>query len=327
MRRLIRWSIYSTMPVNGKSPHEVAANSTFVPRKPMPSNPASEPSFIRILLLLSAFLAVVLAVLGITQDRNVVEKIGTALTMPSGMLWVLLMTLTIQLWLRHRRNPGGQPGVIPATMCFLLYSVAGSGFVTEGLARVLESDYVAIQPLEEESFDVVIVLGGGGSTGANGRQQGNSSGDRMILAAQLYHQHITKQFICTGQRIQSMNAGGIDPAKTSREILLRLGVPDSAIEMMGGRNTSEEMKELATRFGESKTRIGLLTSAWHLPRAMRLAENHGLNPSPLPADFRSSPRAHKITIGQFVELTIPSGSAFGSTWSFTKEFLGMLIGR
>ena len=171
------------------------------------------------------------------------------------------------------------------------------------------------------------MLGGGGGPGAHGRQQGNSSGDRLILAAQLYHQKIAKKFICTGQRIASMNSSGVDPAVASRDILLNLGVPDSAIEMMGGRNTSEEMRELAGRFRDSKARIGLLTSAWHLPRAMRLANRNGLQPIPLPADFRSGPRSNGFTTGQIVESMLPNGSVLGSNWSLAKEFLGMLLGR
>ena len=286
-----------------------------------------QPSFCRILLLVCGVIVAGLVILGVTQDRNVVEKIGTALVMPTGVLWILLLTLTIQLWLPHHQNYTGRPGRMAATLCFLLFTISGNGFVSDRLADALESEYLHIDPMQEAPLDVVIVLGGGGGPGANGRQQGNSSGDRLILAAQLYHQKIAKKFICTGQRIASMNSSGVDPAVASRDILLNLGVPDSAIEMMGGRNTSEEMRELAGRSRDSKARIGLLTSAWHLPRAMRLANRNGLQPIPLPADFRSGPRSNGFTTGQIVESMLPNGSVLGSNWSLAKEFLGMLLGR
>jgi len=296
-------------------------------RKLMNLTQHHQPSFVRISLLLSSIIAAGLVVLGITQDRNVVEKIGTALVMPSGMLWILLLTLTIHLWRLRFQNKVVQSSAIAATACFLLFSVAGSGFVADRLASALESDYLSLDPMRESPIDVVIVLGGGGGPGANGRQQGNSSGDRLILAAQLYHQKITSKFICTGQRIASMDSTGADPAETSRDILLKLGVPDEAIEMQGGRNTSEEMQELGKRFHDSNARIGLLTSAWHLPRAMRLANRNGLKPVPIPADFRTALKSGGMTTGQVFESMIPNGSAFGATWSFAKEFLGMLIGR
>lgn len=286
-----------------------------------------QPSFLKILFTLCIVFGVGLIVLGVTQDRNVVEKVGTALVMPSGLLWILLLALTIQLWMQKKQNHAGQPGRITAAACFVLFTIAGNGFIANQLAAALEADYLAIDPMQEAPMDVVIVLGGGGGLGANGRQQGNSSGDRLILAAQLYHQKIAKKIICTGQRIESMNATGVDPAESSQDILLKLGVPDSAIELAGGRNTSEEMQGLSERFQNSKSRIGLLTSAWHLPRAMRLANRNGLQPLPLPADFHTAPGVGGFTTGQIVESMIPNGSALGGTWSIAKEYLGMLVGR
>ena len=286
-----------------------------------------QPSFLRILFMLGTFIGVVLIVLGATQDRNVVEKVGTALVMPSGLLWILLLTLSIQLCLQKKQHHSGQTGAVAATVCFALFSVAGNGFIANRMAAALEADYLTVDPMKETPLDVVIVLGGGGGLGANGRLQGNGSGDRLILAGQLYHQKIARKFICTGQRIASMNASGVDPAESSRDILLKLGVPDSAIEMAGGRNTSEEMQGLSERFHDSKLRIGLLTSAWHLPRAMRLANRNGLQPIPLPADFHTAANLEGLTTGQIVESMIPNGFALGATWSFAKEYLGMLLGR
>jgi len=268
-----------------------------------------------------------LIVLGVTQDRNVVEKIATSLAMPAGMLWILMLTLCIQLWRQKKQNHVGRPGVIGATCCFLLYSIAGNGIIADQMATALEVDFLSINPLDEPPMDFVVVLGGGGGMGANGRLQGNGSGDRLILAAQLYHQKTAKRLICTGQRIASMNASNVDPADSSREILMKLGVPESAIETVGGRNTSGEMQNLGSRFKDSKERIGLLTSAWHLPRALRLANRNGLQPVPLPADFRSAPKTEGFTVGQIVESMIPNGFALGATWSFAKEYLGMLVGR
>jgi hypothetical protein len=50
-------------------------------------------SYLRLLLVLCAILCGGLLILGITQDRNAVEKVGTALVMPTGLLWILMMAL------------------------------------------------------------------------------------------------------------------------------------------------------------------------------------------------------------------------------------------
>ena len=293
----------------------------------MYATPNQETSFFRVLLMLCAVIGAGLTALGVTQDGNVVEKVSTALVMPSGLLCMLLLTLSIQLWTQKKQNHTGRPGAVASTVCFALFSLAGNGFIANRLATALEADYLGIDPMKETPVDVVIVLGGGGGLGANGRLQGNGSGDRLILAAQMYHQKLAKSFICTGQRIASMSSSGVDPAETSRDILINLGVPDSAIEMAGGRNTSEEMQELSERFQNPELRIGLLTSAWHLPRAMRLANRNGLKPLPLPADFRTAANVEGFKTGQIVESIIPNGFALEATCLFAKEYLGMLVGR
>ncbi len=81
------------------------------------------PSFLRILFMICTFIGMVVIVLGGTQDRNVVEKVGTALVMPSGLLWILLLTLSIQLCMQKNIIiPGNRVPLQPqsALSCFQL---------------------------------------------------------------------------------------------------------------------------------------------------------------------------------------------------------------
>ncbi|MFN8709391.1 MAG: YdcF family protein [Planctomyces sp.] len=256
--------------------------------------------------------------------RMVAEKIATIVVMPAGLLWLFL--LFSASWAVAIRQKAAAACLM---VCWMIFSIIGSGYVADRLAKSLEGPYLTIDPLKEEPFEAIVLLGGGGGVGANGRVQGNGSGDRMLLAAQMYHQGLTKKLICTGQRIETMDSSGVDPAEVSRLILTSLGVPDSAIEKLGGRNTSEEMIALGERFGESKddVRVGLITSAWHLPRALRLAGKQGFYPSPLPADFRSSSSRGEPTSGELIEAMIPSGNAFSLNSALMKEYLGILLGR
>lgn len=281
-------------------------------------------------LLIPAIAAVAVALLWLTQGRDAAEKIATALVMPAGLLWLLIMALTATHW-PLRKSVYGETGAATSRswgmlLCFVLYSLAGSGLISDFLARQLEAPYLPVNPLNVDLPEYIIVLGGGAGAAPNDRIQGNMSGDRLILAAQLYHQNHSTKFICTGQRIQSMDTTGVDPGQASRDLLVRLGVPAESIELLGGKNTAEEMKTLGTRFGRDQ-KVGLLTSAWHLPRATRLAERNGLNVVPLPADFRTAAGKQSRTPGQWVEALIPNGGAMGGIWSFAKEYVGMAIGR
>lgn len=274
-----------------------------------------------------AFRFAVTATVGISTvwlslGQMVAEKIITALVMPAGLLWMLLLFATSYAAAVRERASAALLFV-----CWSCLSVAGNGYVSDAFGRSLEAQFVDIQPLESEPFDVVVLLGGGGTVGPNGRYQSNWSGDRFILAAQMYHAGLTQKIICTGQRITEMNSTGVDPSEIGRDVLTRLGVPESAIEEIGGRNTTEEMQQLGQMFGESDQRVGLITSAWHLQRALRLAESQGFTPEPLPADFWSGPDHGQRTPGQMIEALIPSGFAIAANAAFTKEKIAQFVSR
>jgi uncharacterized SAM-binding protein YcdF (DUF218 family) len=94
------------------------------------------------------------------------------------------------------------------------------------------------------------------------------------------------------------------------------------VQVPGPKNTSQEMAALG-RLARDRgwKRIGLVTSASHLRRAMRLARRQGLDPTPIPADARG-----KIQPASAVGL-VPSGPGFFSVQVASKEILGALIGR
>lgn len=284
--------------------------------------PQSSPGFLSLALRFAITGAVSMSTIWLSLGRMAAEKIATAVVMPTGLLWLLLLFSAAYAAAARQRV-----AAVLLLFCWMALSAMGNGVLCGQLARSLEGPYLQLNPLQSEPVDVLLVLGGGGGLGPNGRLQGNGSGDRLILAAQLYHSGIARSLICTGQRIESMNSTGVDPADCSASILIGLGVPEQAIRKVGGRNTSEEMSTLAQEFGSQQQRVGLLTSAWHLPRALRLAERHGLTLEPFPADFRSGPQSSPPTPGELIESMIPSGPTIATCTALLKEYLGMLAGR
>ncbi|MCA9085165.1 MAG: YdcF family protein [Planctomycetaceae bacterium] len=265
---------------------------------------------------------VVLALIWFGLGRSAAEKVVTALAMPYGILWYLLTFLMILCVRTGRRLLTSTAAVV-----WLGYTLCGNGIVASLIAGNLESEFRTINPLEADAFDVVVVLGGGSSPAVNQRIQGNSSGDRLIVTAQLYHGGLAKRIICTGRNIATLTPGVPDPSEQSRDVLTRLGVPADCIELLGGRTTSEEMHELGRRFSSGSIRVGLVTSAWHLKRAMRLADRNGFHPHPLPADFLAGKSPFGVSRAEFLLSMIPQADAAHTIWKCTKEHLGMLIGR
>jgi uncharacterized SAM-binding protein YcdF (DUF218 family) len=242
--------------------------------------------------------------------------------MPAGLVWLVLSLLFLEtIRLRNRL------AIVGVGLAWSVYSIAGNWHFAGILAADREEAYAEIVPFDEGPFDVIVVLGGGASDGANGRFQGNGAGDRLILAAQLYHRKQVGSLICTGKRIETMDSSGVDEAQRALEILINLGVPDGAITLFGGRNSSEEMEELAKRYGGSGKKVGLITSAWHMQRVERLAQSKGFDFKPLPADFVTSPDREGPTIAAMIASLVPSADALSLSGKMWKETLAGWVGR
>lgn len=282
----------------------------------------SMKTIIQIIVLVAAFGLMIPGLMWVFFDRSAAEKAATALVLPTGFCWVVLGAATIVLLRRRLRSHAVLTGTV-----WLVLSVAGNGLLCGRLAGELEGSFTNTDPFRLQPMDYMVVLGGGAAEGRNGVTQGNSSGDRILLAARLYHSGQAKRLICSGRRISSMTSQTVDPADQTRELLIQLAVPADVIEIAAGRNTSEEMRLLADRFGGQDIRLGVLSSAWHLPRVLRLAETNGLHPIPVPADFMTGPPDRTPTTAGLIVACIPQGESLSALSRIAKEKLAGLAGR
>lgn len=246
----------------------------------------------------------------------VLQKVVTQLVLPCGLLWLGLMIAWFVAWLRGERAARW-------LMALLLgYTLAGNGPLSGLLMNHLERNYVEVDPFTQEPFDAVFVLGGGTSTGQNGSAQVNSAGDRVVLAAKMFEAEKATYIVCTGQKIAELAPDRPDPGEESVRILRQLGVPAEQIVRVKGRMTFEEMSAVRGLLAERDwRRVGLITSAWHLPRAMRLAKRANLDLIPLPADFRGG----RIRLNWLS--AIPTANGFARTNVALREHLARLAGR
>ncbi len=274
-------------------------------------------------LLLPVAVATSLAVVWLVDGRAVVEKIVTRLVLPTGLLWLALIVLALIAWRRQQRALAGG-----AAALWVLISLMGNGRMAGLIANHLERDYQHLDPFSGPPYDVLVVLGGGASQGPNGATQVNQAGDRIVLAARLFHASRAQRLICTGQRIRALEPGGVDPGEQAQIVLQQLGVPRSAVITSGGTNTAEELRGIAD-LDVRGARVGLVTSAWHMSRALRLAEANGLALVPVPADFITAPPVESagVSPGRAILACIPSGDGIATTDKLCKECLARLAGR
>jgi len=168
------------------------------------AEPGKEPGrlrFIPHLLLLGFCGALFVGAAGVISGPTMVEKLLTALASPVGILWLGLIAMVYFCLLLRQAWPA-----LIGLFCWLVLTLGGNAWVAGMLARSLEWPYQDINVLELEPLDIVVVLGGGTNEKLNGNPQVGSSGDRVRVAASLFHAGIADRLVCTGsQKFRSRN--------------------------------------------------------------------------------------------------------------------------
>jgi uncharacterized SAM-binding protein YcdF (DUF218 family) len=275
-----------------------------------------------------AFLSLLTPVLAVSagyylDGKSVAEKVATGVFMPLSIVFFLL----IGFGLFAIRNARWSLGLGLLLLGCFVWAIT-SPLLASRVIDQIESQVESKLPTADNPLDYVVVLGGGTGLTPDLRPQLNGSGDRIILAVQLYHSGAVRNIIVTGSALpgtvhpESEEDPMMNPTAQAKELLVGSNVNEASIFMISGINTSEEMKSLKSKpeFWEGK-RCGLITSAFHMPRAIRLAKTQGLDLIPVAADYRAN--RSKFTI---IEL-MPNSQATGNLEVAIKEFLGSLIGR
>jgi uncharacterized SAM-binding protein YcdF (DUF218 family) len=136
-------------------------------------------------------------------------------------------------------------------------------------------------PLDSTStFEIAIVLGG--STGYNPELKQidyNSRGDRMTEAIRLYRLGRVKKLYLTGESAFIIKKESKCYAPDFLQYMMEMGVNPKDIQLeQHARTTRENILNLQKLLGTDKSRMPcmLITSGWHMRRALKGFSNSGL---------------------------------------------------
>ena len=241
---------------------------------------------------------------------------------PLGLVVALLVTAIL---LRRRTN---------WAWVFLLTSlgillVACNTWVPAVLMRSLEWQYLPMETYPQT--EVIVVLGGSTDSAKYPRQLVDigSAGDRILYAAHLYHQRVADHLLLTGGYIPWKDQRQ-PPANDMAKILGMLGVPEEALWYERESQNTFENALFTRKILEEKgiDRIVLITSAMHMPRAVRLFEKQGFEVIPAPTDYNITQTSwdrlwEPNMVTQLFNL-LPTVGNLSDTTSAIKEYLGIL---
>lgn len=288
---------------------------------------------------------VLLVLLPIVQwlefGRSAGERLATDMAMPMGLMWCVLTVATgasvgsVIGWRLSKTKQAGSNGLGPKPATFYwLFIIAGWVFLTifgnkhASRFAMAQTEYPCTVNDSAEAYESVVLLGGGVGTTPLGKPQFAQDGDRVRPVLQLWEAGRAKRIIVTGT---ASIPGTPNPTELTTELLISMGVPGEVIVPVTGVNTAAEMSSLKKLFADSTDskaqqteppRRALVTSAFHMPRALRLADTAGLKFDPYPTAFRSS----DLPIGLAASL-VPTAASMDDVSKCAKELLASLMGR
>jgi len=182
----------------------------------------------------------------------------------------------------------------------------------------LESEYQYQPPATLPKADAVLVLSGmlGGFETQDGYVTEWGDPDRFFVGLQLVKLGKADRLIFTRGQMPWSNSP--PEGEILEQKALEMGISSDRILLTSiVSNTAEEslaVKDLMAEYG--LTKIILVTSSFHLPRAKLLFDKAGVDTYPYPTDFKAASR--DVTWLHF----IPSADAFRETSNGIKEYIG-----
>ncbi len=204
-------------------------------------------------------------------------------------LCVTVMLIGVVLWRSVRWARFGRGLVVGALGLLVVLSNAYVGYA---LLRPLETRYPALPeftasqpvPAAVRELGYIVVLGAGNGrtpdTAATNLLSTASLG-RVVEAARIARAVPTAKLITSGGP-----AGPDSHAAVVARALRSLGIAgDRIIELTDVLDTEDESRQIHRLTAGAK--VGVVTSAWHMPRSMALFRSAGVHALACPADFKT----------------------------------------
>jgi uncharacterized SAM-binding protein YcdF (DUF218 family) len=246
-------------------------------------------------------------------------KLATWFSFPFSLAGLAL--IAVALW------PGlpRWPRALCALALLLLWG-GGCRLVSENLVRSLESRALPLAASEAPA-DAIVVLGGVIQPALPPRRapEVSDAGDRVLEAARLWREGRAPLVLVCGGSVD----GTTPPEARDIGTLLRFfGVaPDAIVDDTQSRTTREnalEAHRLLDPLGA--TRILLVTSALHMPRAAALFRGQGFEVVEAPTDWivvEPGPRPTRWVVLSF----LPNVESLALTTRALREWLGLAVAR
>lgn len=229
---------------------------------------------------------------------------------------LLVAYLCAGVGLLLKRTSRRRTAVWVVALSGVLAYLASTSLVGNALLAPLEHQFDAFDPAQSAGVRDIVVLGSGyepyGRIPVTGALDAEGLA-RVVEAVRLARARPGARLLLSGGAPSGFTASAVGYA----ELALDLGIQRSSMVVLDrALDTNQEARDVVSVLGQSP--FILVTSAYHMPRAMRLMHRVGANPVPAPTgQILHAPRE----AGQYG--LIPGSSGLRKTEIALHEYLGI----
>ena len=234
-----------------------------------------------------------------------INKILPIIISPLGLITILLVLgiFRKKMW--------------PLLIALMLLIILSLPFVSRQLIKFLEQDYTLISPNNVDTADTVVVLSGMVKPIEHNnvvQYEFSDAVDRIFAGIKLLKMGKAQKIILTRGKLPW--SIGVPEGEFLAEFIQSQGIDPNRILLTEiVQNTNDEAKVISKMLPEN-SKVILVTSAFHMPRAEQVFQNQNLKVVPYAVDFRSSTK--KIDILDF----LPQANAFNNSNFYFREIIG-----
>ena len=244
---------------------------------------------------------------------------------PLGLACLLVIIALIIWWKFPRFTP------IPLVFAVLILLVSSNVWFSSWLLKSLEWQYLA-NPDDLPQAEAIVILGGCTKSATYPRPMVDVSehGDRVFYGAKLYQLEKAPIISASGGRIKWLGGDGENSeADDISQLLTMLGVPESSIiketKSLNTYQNAVNTRHILARLNIQ--RILLVTSAFHMPRSVKIFEKQNLEVIPAPTDFivSKSNSVENNNLATNLLNFLPDAQNLEHTTLAIKEYVGIAV--
>jgi len=210
------------------------------------------------------------------------KKFFLFLFYPSTLIFIFLLLVSVYVVLEKRR---GRRRFLLFLAIFLYY-LSSTPFFPYLLLKHLEKNYSPPSKEEIKKIKKIVVLTGriyGSKTLSLEERFSRETLVRFLKALELKKEYPDKEIILLGGSYEDKeNKGATYLKKLAEKFGFKVKALDTPLDTI---TSAKVLKDYLSRTDNSNTPFLLLTSAYHLPRAIYLFKKEGLNPIPYPTNY------------------------------------------